>query len=78
MIQGSNPHLLCLLQWQVVSLPLHHLGSPKVEITDPKSPKTHSHLRLSFIDPQSPSLYNFLLLLLLLLSRFSRVQLCAP
>ena len=24
---GINPHLLCLLHWQVNSLPLHHLGS---------------------------------------------------
>ena len=24
--QGSNPHLLCLLYWQVDSLPLCHLG----------------------------------------------------
>ena len=28
--QGSNPHPLCLLHWQVDSLPLHHLGSPVV------------------------------------------------
>ena len=26
--QGSNPHLLCLLHWQVDSLSLCHLGSP--------------------------------------------------
>ena len=26
-IQGLNPHLLCLLPWQVDSLPLHHLGT---------------------------------------------------
>ena len=26
--QGSNPRLLCLLQWQVDSLPLSHPGSP--------------------------------------------------
>ena len=26
--QGSNLHLLCLLQWQADSSPLHHLGSP--------------------------------------------------
>ena len=25
--QASNPHLLCLLHWQVGSLPLAHLGS---------------------------------------------------
>ena len=28
--QGSNPHPLCLLHWQVNSLPLCHLGSPVV------------------------------------------------
>ena len=28
--QGSNPPLLCFLQWQVGSLPLHHLGSPRL------------------------------------------------
>ena len=27
--QGSNPHLLCLLHWQVNSLLLSHQGSPK-------------------------------------------------
>ena len=26
--QGSNPCLLCLLNWHVDSLPLNHLGSP--------------------------------------------------
>ena len=26
--QGSNPHLLHLLHWEVSSLPLRHLGSP--------------------------------------------------
>ena len=26
-IQGLNPHLLCLLNWQMDSLPLPHLGS---------------------------------------------------
>ena len=25
--QGSNPHLLCLLYWQVDSFPLGHLGN---------------------------------------------------
>ena len=25
--QGSKPRFLCLLPWQVYSLPLHHLGS---------------------------------------------------
>ena len=28
--QGSNPHLLCLLHWQVDSLPLVPLGKPKI------------------------------------------------
>ena len=28
--QGSNPHLLCLLHWQVGSLPLAPPGKPKV------------------------------------------------
>ena len=27
--QGLNPHLLHLLHWQVDSLPLRHLGSPR-------------------------------------------------
>ena len=27
--QGSNLCLLCLLHWQAVSLPLHHLGGPE-------------------------------------------------
>ena len=26
--QGSNPSTLCLLHWQVDSLPLSHLGTP--------------------------------------------------
>ena len=28
--QGLNTHLLCLLHWQVDSLPLSHLGSPNM------------------------------------------------
>ena len=28
LIQGLNPHLLCLLHWQADSLSLSHLGSP--------------------------------------------------
>ena len=28
--QGSNPCLLRLLHWQVISLPLHNLGNPVV------------------------------------------------
>ena len=31
--QGSNPRLLCLLHWQVDSLPLHYLGSPGQDLT---------------------------------------------
>ena len=31
-IQGSNPHLLGLLRWQVDSLPLLHLESPSEQI----------------------------------------------
>ena len=34
--QGSNQHLLCLLHWQVDSLPLCHLGSPRVCAESPK------------------------------------------
>ena len=30
--QGLNLHLLCLLYWQVYSLPLRHLGSPWVKV----------------------------------------------
>ena len=30
--QGSNPHLLSLLHWQVDSLPLSYLGSPNKKI----------------------------------------------
>ena len=32
LIQGSNAHLLGLLHWQADSLPLHHLGSPKISL----------------------------------------------
>ena len=34
--QGSNPSLLCLLHWQMGSLPLCHLGSPTVSGSLPK------------------------------------------
>ena len=30
--QGSNPHLLLVLHWQVGSLPLSHLGSPSAQV----------------------------------------------
>ena len=33
-MQGSNPHLLCLLHWQVDSSPLHNLGSPNMPSND--------------------------------------------
>ena len=46
--QGSNSCLLCLLHWQMDSLPLHHLGSPKAT--------TGQHLSLSkHIHPHTPS-----------------------
>ena len=35
--QGSNQCLFCLLHWQVNSLPLCHLGSPRVCAVSPKS-----------------------------------------
>ena len=35
LIQGSNPHLLPLLHWQVDSLPLSYLGSPCISIANP-------------------------------------------
>ena len=35
--QGSNPHLLHLLHWQVDSLPLSHLGSPFTTIRNIKN-----------------------------------------
>ena len=34
--QGSNLHLLCLLHCQEDSVPLSHLGSPKLSILDPR------------------------------------------
>ena len=37
MTQGSNPSLLCLLHWQVYSLPLSHLGRPKSQVKRFKS-----------------------------------------
>ena len=46
--QGSNSCLLCLLHWQMDSLPLHHLGSPKVTIDQQLSLSKHIH-------PHTPS-----------------------
>ena len=37
LVQGSNPHLLCLLQRQADSLPLSHLGSPISSISSVQS-----------------------------------------
>ena len=42
--QGSNPHLLGLLHWQVDSLPLHHLGT-----ADQTSCSHYLHSRLPFL-----------------------------
>ena len=67
LIQGLNPCPLCLLHWQVDSLPLCHLGSPCVY-----SFPANSFISTIFLD--SVYIYG---LLLLLLSCFSRVQLCA-
>ena len=65
--QGSNP---CLLHWQAVSSPLSHQGSLPDDfklslITEPKVTECEALTRLG---PASPGL---------LLSCFSRVQLCA-
>ena len=46
--QGSNPHLLCLLYWQVDSLPLSHLGSPELRRV---LANLHSHLKLGLWEP---------------------------
>ena len=47
-IQGSNPHLLCLLLWQAGSLPLAPLGKSRMSYT-----WTHIARRL-FISPSFP------------------------
>ena len=57
--QGSNPHLLCLLHWQVSSLPLCHLGSPTSDIPACKNeeyalPCTEA----SSFNPSSSSCFN--------------------
>jgi len=43
--QGSNPHLLSLLHWQVDSLPLSHLGSPM------KGHVYGTYIRVYSVDP---------------------------
>ena len=52
--QGSNPHLLHLLQWQVDPLPLSHLESPHKEVTSTLffecSPATQAETALQFLD----------------------------
>ena len=53
--QGSDLSLLCLLHWQVDSLPLHHLGSPlldqgmgnpQLQMADCIYCTTHSYIRI--------------------------------
>ena len=39
--QGSNSHLLGLLHWQADSLPLCHLGSPRIGLREPQSVMRH-------------------------------------
>ena len=63
-IQGSNLHLLCLLLWQMGSLPLVPLG-------------THTERKRNFPFTNSFPTLPPLIRMLLLLSRFSRVRLCA-
>ena len=47
--QGSNPHLLCFLYWQVDSLPLSHLGSPELWRV---LANFHSHPKLGLWEPR--------------------------
>ena len=42
--QGLNPRLLCLLHWQVNSLPRSHLGSPR-SMVDTLNHSTRQGLR---------------------------------
>ena len=48
--QGSNPRLLCLLHWQVGSLLLCYLGSPKMSPdsvrSSPQGGQSHPQLRI--------------------------------
>ena len=46
--QGLKLHLLCLLPWQVNSLPLRHLGSP---ITVTNCPNSTKCFKSSLVDP---------------------------
>ena len=47
--QGSNPHLLHLLHQQADSLPLHHLGSPKLTVDKYKPTFLHFLERKDFV-----------------------------
>ena len=47
--QGSNPCLLCLLHWQVDSLPLIHLGSPFVCLVLCIHTHIHTHTLLHMV-----------------------------
>ena len=42
--QGSNPDLLCFLQWQEDSLPLSHLGKPQTCLDSLIKVVTNSHI----------------------------------
>ena len=48
LIQGSNPHLLCLLHWQAGSLPLVLPGKPALFLTDLLSFHAQKELRQRF------------------------------
>ena len=58
--QGSNPHLLCLLHWQVNSLALCHLESPTCSLRAQQkgglNPGPHSLRLVSAVPPSSPIL----------------------
>ena len=41
--QRLNPHFLCLLHWQVGSLPLVPPGKPNSNFSDPSSKLSHIH-----------------------------------
>ena len=49
--QGSNPHLLWLLHWQVDYLPLCHLGSPEKNIYMASMPLIYVEWVLAFSFP---------------------------
>ena len=49
--QGSKPHLLRILHWQVDSLPLCHLGSPYM--------RAHTQI-CTCLDKRQPTIYGFI------------------